>query len=952
VLLEIREIHQASRQTFGYAVQVGGQTVHVRTYEELVRSPLTWFAAVERSLVRDPGAVPVTISSLGGGPFAIADIWGHGDFAAHARSQGLGGPLQISEALLGEDADQAATVRTRYPASSDYTYGVMLGSPYLDADRSELLPRLDGMLARSQGGDVPLAIMLSRWWAHTAMSLDGRGGAFSDVRYNQVTWDPVSRTFGLTTPNHWGNTCWPGMNSVDGNTLAQQRLAEASRRIADRYALLQALHGRVPHCDLVMEWGSGYWEGGDFSHEVVADARRDGVTLDPRDGLSGTEIAWMQLNIARYNHLLSEAYAQGLGTDAVVIRQGTVTEPQRQLAASVYSHCLQGQLYPSFDDRMPGWVGGIGPHMWSSSEMYEFVDQRHNEYSITYGPLACVNLEMTMLKGDDFPHYLLTSFANGMRFLVMFNQARVKADLPKQLLAASAQLDRPAPTPTTYHRQILDVDLLRDGQPNLLQSPPAGWTIAGLAHEPGHGFTIGKGYLCTEDRTKPGTITFPLADPDRFASGLLLELQGCTTSGAITVFAGTDEAGLRPAGTFTMGRQLTWFNKHARDMIDLSAIARGQERLVVRLELTGADTSVRAVRALLPWGRDCGPIGTAPSTWRERRLQSMWVQQRAAAQRAREDYVRKRRSTDAVTTEADRLMTQGRLTDATQLLQREISHLLPARFAIAGHGPLGRLPVEVRLPSASHAAVVEVLAMDATSIRFRPFSASAMNLGLRRTAGSGSGRIETATDGIITVTWQSGDGDGWVTVPLPGLRDEPDLAGKRIRGRVKGLSKTHLELEPWEGMRFAMSSAQRLLPLAPGCTARRRLATDADPIAAQPEIDDAVEVTLDDQSRIVAIDARRGLVTGTIATFEPSPLVTPDPHNGLIRLTDGQVFELSLSKDHSRLTVPPKLNGLALDYRISQLVEGLKPGLKVQVRYSPGQSGDGPQRIRVLTVVE
>jgi hypothetical protein len=472
---------------------------------------------------------------------------------------------------------------------------------------------------------------------------------------------------------------------------------------------------------------------------------------------------------------------------------------------------------------------------------------------------------------------------------------------------------------------------------------------------------IGKGYLHTVDPTTTGSITFPVQNSGLFSTGLLLELQGRTTKGNMAVFAGPDLANLVPVQNFKMGPKLTWFNAHSRDVIDLSEVARGKGQVMIRLELTGKTTSMRAIRALLPWGLDCGPIESPATTWRDRRLQNIWIQQRAITQRAVDDYIRKCGGQDSVTEKAKDLVAQGWLSEATKLLQKETSHLLPTRFAVAGNGLLGRIPVEVRLPSAADTVVLLVEAFDGKSIRFQTFSDKAMTLLMRRVGAKGQGKIETTSGANIysassgnsrsdsgekyTVTWIDGEGEGWVSVPLSGQQDHPNLARKTLQGRVTSLSKSHLSLEPWGAMRLEMSGSQRKFPLAPNCVFRHRLASSAEVTADRPEVDDAVDITLDDQSRVVLVEARRGIVTGTIAAFEPSPLVTPNPHNGLIRLEDGQVFELSLSKNHSTLKVPPFLDGLALKYTIPQLVEALKPGLKVTLRFCPGQAGREPERI-------
>lgn len=47
------------------------------------------------------------------------------------------------------------------------------------------------------------------------------------------------------------------------------------------------------------QWNGEQWA--DFNPAVVTEAARDGVSLDPADGMSESELRWLQRNVARYN---------------------------------------------------------------------------------------------------------------------------------------------------------------------------------------------------------------------------------------------------------------------------------------------------------------------------------------------------------------------------------------------------------------------------------------------------------------------------------------------------------------------------------------------------------------------------------------------------------------------------------------------------------------------------
>ena len=152
----------------------------------------------------------------------------------------------------------------------------------------------------------------------------------------------------------------------------------------------------------IMEWGSGYWshtdrDGADMSDPVVEAAARDGVRLDPRAGFGPAEKDRFFTDNARYHDEQTVHYRRALGHTPIRITPQGAQLPDSQYLNALYTHTVQAVLYPSFDDRHPAWVSGMGDRMWASSEMYAFTDPWHYEYGCANSRLACANLEVTML---------------------------------------------------------------------------------------------------------------------------------------------------------------------------------------------------------------------------------------------------------------------------------------------------------------------------------------------------------------------------------------------------------------------------------------------------------------------------------------------------------------------------------------------------------------------------
>lgn len=947
MVLEIDEVHQARPQAFLYTIYVDDKPVYVRTFAELLKAPYTAMVAFDRKLVGNPRQVRVRLTRGEGAPVSIARVRLHGDFYAQARAQGMDEPMGVYD-YVGHDFERAKSVRERYPDSKRFRTGAMFGFRYLDRGRAELAADLDRVLDLVGSQHLPFAVMFSRWWGHTATSSDGLGGNYGDLVYNQITLDPVTHALAPTTPNIWGNTPWPSLQHERVNRIAQELLGAATNHFADRYALLSAHSTAMPPAAFVMEWGSGYWEYGDMSRRVRNAARADEVVLRAEDGLDSKEIAWMQRNIATYNNALAQAYASGLGSDAVVVQSGTNRLPDQQLAKAVFTHTLHGKLYPSYDDRLPGWVGGVGPLMWPSSEMYAFSDDRHHQYSLSQGRLACVNLEMTMLKAQQFSEFLGRAYAHGMDFLVMFNPDGVKYSVAEQIATADTLENQPCPDDPTYCRHLLDIDYLRDSQAgDPLRKASAGIAYEGLALVPPT--DMRSGFVHQAKPGEPGTITLRLKGS--FVTGLRLEVEACAKGGTVSIMAGPSQERLAPVTTLADGQQINWFNRHTLHRITLDDQARGQSEFIVQIRLEGTrDTaSIRAVRAFLPWAEKAGRVDFRPDTYGERRLQSRWIQSRVVLERLRHMYLSKRgEPEDGTLAEAARLEKEGRLGEAARLLSAAISQKLPARFTVAEGGRLEPFPLEVRAPG--NTVLLTVLESKKNRVRLRAVSAAACELEIRPTQPAlGLGTVTQNEDGSLLVEWsvlKDNTSTEWTRLPVACLGPVPPAVRAPVV-RIARVTSDALWAEV-PGLPPGSGDRERVrLPLAKGWKSTRISAESepgAIPLPGRPQPWDRARIQFNEQGDVTEVAAEFGLAQGKIASYEPPNLKELNPHNGLLRLENGMVFEFSFAKDHTQLALPP-LKGLALDYHLSELKEALQKGRSVRVQYAPPVHAGATRRI-------
>lgn len=71
---------------------------------------------------------------------------------------------------------------------------------------------LNNVITASLATGAPLYLGINSWWSGTPSGMDGEGGLWQDVQYQQITYDAKDTAgtghWKLTTPNEFGNNPW------------------------------------------------------------------------------------------------------------------------------------------------------------------------------------------------------------------------------------------------------------------------------------------------------------------------------------------------------------------------------------------------------------------------------------------------------------------------------------------------------------------------------------------------------------------------------------------------------------------------------------------------------------------------------------------------------------------------------------------------------------------------
>jgi len=152
--------------------------------------------------------------------------------------------------------------------------------------------------------------------------------------------DQYDVRYGLSIPNRWSNTPWltfnhPRLNQFRRVRLTQALMAwsEARRRLID-VGKGRLLPGQLTTGDETIYWAKGVDDSeytklnkgigrtrlmADFNPFVIADAQKENVRLDPRDGLDPGERYWLHRNLARQQQRIVGWMFEALPAEPIVL---------------------------------------------------------------------------------------------------------------------------------------------------------------------------------------------------------------------------------------------------------------------------------------------------------------------------------------------------------------------------------------------------------------------------------------------------------------------------------------------------------------------------------------------------------------------------------------------------------------------------------------------------------
>lgn len=974
VVFEVQEIHEALEQGFAYTVKVNGKAVYYRTYEQIASAPNHWFFEVDRSEISDFGNVEIEFVSDCNTTFAISRVWCYTDFYSLVDSEDINTKLGIY--LYGADSVEKANPIYEPYKNMDYKLfytGVMFRLDYMNLGKDEAIQRLKNYVAVSEGWNVPIQVMSAMYWSSAPYGPDGEGGSFADMKYSQVLYNSISGKYVDTTPNVYSSTPWVTTGNTLLNTAATQKINSLFSAFSKALSLTRAKSTYNNNISYIMEWGVcykgmgtvtgagsyGWLDGGDFNAELVKKAAADGITLDPSDGLSYEEKLWLTTWHAEYNQLLADAYHNAFSTDAVIIRNGNITLPQTQQTDNLFSHNVQWiNQNPYHDLTLSGWMSGIGNGFYSSSEDMYFDDIRFYQYKTAYGRAGCCNLEMAIHNPSHIiSAYIREIYELGLEYVTLFND-KSEYGTASTIASLDNMANERATAPKEYRVNIVNVDFARDvAEKNILNNTAV---IAGTS-----GVTVDMSNGClVQSGTDTGYIIFRASDAGRqFENGLTLDVQAKFGSGSdtIKIYVGSSPSDMTLYATFIDKGDVDRFNSNWLESYDLSSLTKGKNEYYVKIEISSPSktASLQYVKIYLNNSAATGQTNDSLPTMIQKRMQNLYVSQRAIALNMYDSYILKNGGTEDIVSQAAKaLIANGYVNTAYKLLSGQISELLPAAYTVTGSGSLGRWPVEITLEKTSYTAQITLTEIGREKIAFSIYAERDQNVTFTISElVNGTNYVVTDKgDGSFELTKTDSEGNGVITVAdgkltfTVSVKAEKDKTYTYIEGRAyndASASSIRVTVQDPEISEYAEYCT---FTIDPSCSYTRHSESGGDTVtgsAAKPKTGDYVKLTFNSTgTKVIAIESVWGEKTGVIKTF-----ISPDAQkgiNGSVVFEDGTVYEIEYQKYTTMITIG-STNARARELSAEQLTSLLKAGTRIKITYCPESYNGATQRILTIT---
>ena len=577
--LELREFRRTNDGRVAYLIEANGRRLQFRNRKFEGAGPSSAFIDIpESSAVAGP--LTIRLTNLCDNPVCFSAAILYDDIEGYARREGLLQPMFVGptvDHLIG-DREKMKHIRDILPDTPEVKPMFCLCSlPVAGWSPEMLADKLDQVIATGRDLNMKAEIQAITWWAGTPGGCDGLGGHWNDVTYQQVTYVPGTNTFGLSIPNCWSNTPWLTIGNPRFNAFKAENFARFGRMLRDRYDRDPA---DFPVFSIVLDNEPTYWAAGnpgtapdqlaDFNPAMVEAARKQGVTLDPRDGLSPEEVAFLRRSLLDYNREMNAGIRRGLGDGP--------------LAERVFTHTFLATVNGLFTDYMQatgiGVIrdGRLGGEWFPNLDLLPILEQ-HRELGVPAG----INWELggsaSIIR--DFP----VAYAMGCDHLTFFNIAEERlAELAPSLKSGWKEL-KPAP----WRKSLFSTNRFRFGETSLKKYFVE---TQGVATEPWPGRTYG---ICGKEPGKSGHVLMHFTsreltgDPGFAKISLKYDARAFVwdfskgggadnPDGFLAVRAGTSRGQLTEVDRMFNGV------KQAGDRIDLTRIASGAPELWVEFE--------------------------------------------------------------------------------------------------------------------------------------------------------------------------------------------------------------------------------------------------------------------------------------------------------------------------------------------------------------------------------
>ncbi|NLI00136.1 MAG: hypothetical protein GX446_11680 [Chthonomonadales bacterium] len=327
------------------------------------------------------------------------------------------------------------------------------------AEQMQLMRRFADLAYQAR---FPIRVAPQMHWAGIPAGVpDGAGGTFTDVPYQQITWDDDDQTddpglrpllgdrydvrYGLSVPNRWSNTPWLTFNHPRLNQYRRSRLKQCiaawllQRERLARWGVPQLFPGELGTGEETVYWAKGVDDsaytaanGGkartallaDFNPFVVTDALADRINLDPRNGLDRNERWWLHQNLARWQQTIVDWMLEALPPDPIRLSPGRVGMADDLVRRNVFTEPYAMPVFPmrGVNPLRPGLEVGYvrdgrsGGEYWSGATMLPWLIKERER-----GRIALPNLECTGADDGQLLACLRAAYAHGARYATLYN---------------------------------------------------------------------------------------------------------------------------------------------------------------------------------------------------------------------------------------------------------------------------------------------------------------------------------------------------------------------------------------------------------------------------------------------------------------------------------------------------------------------------------------------------